>query len=50
MEVRCDCLWLWDASLKPFNPPQIDGIWLWVYYNTIPIYPILYVLKGDPKP
>ena len=23
------------------------GIWLWVYYNKIPIYPISYLLKGD---
>ena len=22
-------------------------MWLWVYYNKIPIYPIFYLLKGD---
>ena len=24
-----------------------DRIWLWVYYNKIPIYPKFYLLKGD---
>ena len=28
-------------------PPKVDGIWLWVYYNKIPIYHIFYLLKGD---
>ena len=27
-----------------------DRIWLWVYYNKIPIYPIFYPLKGDYTP
>ena len=27
----------------------MDRIWLWVYYNQIPIYPIFYLLKGDYK-
>ena len=26
---------------------QVDRIWLWIYSNTIPIYPIFYLLKGD---
>ena len=25
----------------------MDRIWLWVYCNKIPIYPIFYLLKGD---
>ena len=25
------------------------GIWPWVRYNKIPIYPIFYLLKGDYK-
>ena len=27
----------------------MDRIWLWVYYNKIPIYPIVHLLKGDSK-
>ena len=30
-----------------YSPPLVDRIWLWVYYNKIPIYPIFYLLKGD---
>ena len=30
-----------------YNPPQVNGIWLWVYYNKIAVYPIFYLLKGD---
>ena len=29
-----------------YSPPEVDRIWLWVYYNKIPIYPIFYLLKG----
>ena len=25
-----------------YSPPKVDRIWLWVYYNKIPIYPIFY--------
>ena len=32
------------------SPPEVDKIWLWVYYNKIPIYPIFYLLKGDYEP
>ena len=28
-------------------PLKVDRIWLWVYFDTIPIYPIFYLLKGD---
>ena len=30
-----------------YSPPLVDRIWLWVYYNKIPIYPIFYLLKED---
>ena len=30
-------------------PPKVDRIWLWVYYNKIPIYSICYLLKGDTR-
>ena len=30
-----------------YSPPEVDRIWLWVYYNKIPMYPIFYLLKGD---
>ena len=30
-----------------YSPPQVDRIWLWVFLDSIPIYPILYLLKGD---
>ena len=29
------------------SPPYVDRIWLWVYNNKIPMYPIFYLLKGD---
>ena len=29
-----------------YSPPEVDRIWLWVYYNKIPIYRIFYLLKG----
>ena len=28
-----------------YSLPQVDRIWLWVYCNKIPIYPIFYLLK-----
>ena len=34
-------------EFRVYSPPQVDRIWLWVYYNKIPIYPIFYLLKGD---
>ena len=30
------------TAVKDNNPP----LWLWVYYNRVPIYPIFYLLKG----
>ena len=38
------------SNPKPFSPPEVDRIWLWVYYNKIPLYPIFYLLEGDHKP
>ena len=32
---------------KPYSPPEVDRIWLWVYHNGTPIYTIFYLLKGD---
>ena len=32
-----------------YNPPYENRIWLWVYHNKIPRYPILSLLKGDYK-
>ena len=34
-------------SASGHSPPQVDRIWLGVYYSKIPIYPIFYLLKGD---
>ena len=31
------------------GPSSVDNIWLWVYNNKIPIYPIFYLFKGDCK-
>ena len=31
---------------KIYSPPEVDRIWLWVYHNKIPIYPIFFLLKG----
>ena len=33
---------------KPYSPSKVDRIWLWVYYNKIPIYPIFYLLNKIP--
>ena len=30
-----------------YSPPKVDRIWLWVYYNKIPIYRIFYLPEGD---
>ena len=35
-----------DQVFKVYSPPSVDRIWLWVYYNKTPIYPIFYLLKG----
>ena len=29
-----------------YSPPQVDRIWFWAYYNTVPIYPIFCLLAG----
>ena len=40
-----------DISLDSLEcPPEVDRIWLWVYYEKSPhtiICPIFYVFKGD---
>ena len=32
---------------KSYSPPYVDRIWLRLYYNKIPIYPVFYLIKGD---
>ena len=49
LEGVCPSESLEALNLKPYSPPQVDRIWLCVYYNKIPIYPIFYLLKGDYK-
>ena len=29
------------------SPPEVGRIWIWVYYDKIPIHPIFYLLEGD---
>ena len=36
-----------SSELSKYSPPSVDIIWLWLYYNKIPIYTIFYLLKGD---
>ena len=36
-----------ERSPLDYGPPEVDRIWLWVYYNKVPIYPIFYLLKGN---
>ena len=38
-----------SMQFQASSPPSVDRIWAWVYYNTIPIHPIFYLLKGDHK-
>ena len=35
--------------MPDYGPPLVDGIWLWVYDNKIPIHPTFYLLKGDHR-
>ena len=35
---------------RVYSHPQVYRIWLWVYSNKIPIYPILYLPQGDYIP
>ena len=42
--MRCTCK---GSFCLGSSPPEVDRIWLWGYYNEIPIYPILYLHKGD---
>ena len=37
-------------ALLAYRPVEGDRIWLWVYRNKTPIYPIFYLLKGDYNP
>ena len=36
--------------IKVYSSPQVDRIWLWVSYNTIPIYPDSIYLRGTMNP
>ena len=36
-----------NRNFDRYNPPYVDRIWLWVYYDKIPIYPMFYLPKGD---
>ena len=35
--------------LDGYRPCDVDRIWVWVFCNKIPIYPIFYRLKGDRR-
>ena len=34
-------------SFWGYSPPEVDGIWLWVYCYKIPMHPVFDLLKGD---
>ena len=36
-----------ESAAHTYSPPEVDRIWLRVYHNKIPIYPIFYRLKRD---
>ena len=38
------------TSSFAYSPPYVDRIRPWVSYNKIPIYSIVYLLKGDYNP
>ena len=44
-----DAKWNHGLCLQGYSPPQVDRIWLWAYYNKIPIYRIFYLRKADYK-
>ena len=35
-----------NRGFRVYSPPEVDRIWLWAYYNKIPIYPIFYLPQG----
>ena len=38
----------WTYSLlQVYSFSEVDRIWLWAYYNKVPICPIFYLLKGE---
>ena len=38
---------IFGLGFRVYSPPEINTVWLWLYYKKIPIYPIFYLLKGD---
>ena len=36
-----------DSRSLEYSPSLVRRMWLWVYYNKVPIYPIFYLRKGD---
>ena len=38
-----------SMQFQASSPPSVDRKWVWVDFNTIPIHPIFYLLKGDYK-
>ena len=51
LHAPCAChgsgLGLRVLGFRLIVPLKIDRIWLWVFYNKIPIYLLFYLLKGD---
>ena len=39
-----------ETTIQGLGFREVDGIWLWVYYNEIPIYPLFCLLKGAINP
>ena len=37
-------------GFRDYSFPEVDKIWLWVYYNKSPTDSIFYLLKGDHNP
>ena len=35
-----------QLGFRAYSPPEADRIWLGVYHNKIPIYPMFYLFKG----
>ena len=38
---------IFEFRVQGYNAPYVDRIWLWVYHNKVPTYPIFHLLKGD---
>ena len=47
MEKKMETTTMGYIGFRVYSPPEIERIWLWVYYNEITTYPMFYLFKED---